>query len=183
MICSDAAKRELPERYLSRRLPADEMEEFESHFFECSRCSQELAHLEVVSAALCARPVPMIQPRRFRLLTWRSAWVAATALACVAFAVIISTRTLLREPQLAAISTQVHPPAPPQFIAENLAATQARLSDRPQNGRNFADFGRLGPLPRKQDPVETIGPAPDAEMPALPNGPIEAPPEKILATK
>src|SRR5258707_5889760 len=81
MDCTRVATEQIAERYLLGTLTEEEKDAFESHFFECDRCFDELRTLrslrEELRRAAPSRAPASSTPRR-RLPAW--AWAAAAVL-------------------------------------------------------------------------------------------------------
>lgn len=82
MDCARVAREEVLEGYLLGRLPDEDREAFEEHYFECSRCFDELQTLRTARAELARMRVEPESSTRF-FFGWRAACVAIPAIILV----------------------------------------------------------------------------------------------------
>jgi TolA-binding protein len=104
MTCEQIERDEVVEQYLSGRLSSADQDDFEAHYFDCTRCQARLRVLEDVRGQLAreaaaTRPGPSasqtLDAKRHRNVAWR---VAAAGLA--AAAVIVLAVRIMQTPEL-----------------------------------------------------------------------------------
>ena len=89
MTCDDIERDEIAERYLLGRLSDADREEFEVHFFDCTRCLERLQAMEAAQAELAHETASTKDLPAGRRRWWRAA--AAVAAAAV---IVLSVRVL-----------------------------------------------------------------------------------------
>ena len=89
MRCEDIERDEIAERYLLGGLSDAEQEEFEAHYFDCTRCLERLQAMEAAQAEL-ARETASTKDLPVRTRQW---WRAAAAVAAAAV-IVLSVRVL-----------------------------------------------------------------------------------------
>jgi tetratricopeptide (TPR) repeat protein len=103
MTCQEIETAELAEKYVLGQLDSEDQEAYESHYFLCSRCFEELQLRQGMQAELrtikAARPVPLRRQRQYAWIAW------GAVAAAVALTVALGWWRL------------VHPPAPPGIPA------------------------------------------------------------------
>src|SRR5207245_4185528 len=74
MTCQEIETAELAEKYVLGQLDSKDQEAYESHYFRCSRCFEELQLRQGMQAELGAmkasRPVPLARQRPHAWITW-----------------------------------------------------------------------------------------------------------------
>src|SRR5579872_2708518 len=80
MTCEEIEAAELAEKYVLGHLDRDDQAAYESHYFRCSRCFEELQLRQAMQTELIAiaadRPAQQYQP-------WRRSWITWGALAAM----------------------------------------------------------------------------------------------------
>jgi TolA-binding protein len=89
MTCDDIERDEIAERYLLGRLSDADREEFEAHYFDCTRCLERLQVMEAAQAELARETASTNNPPAGSRPWWRAA--AAVAAAAV---IVLSVRVL-----------------------------------------------------------------------------------------
>jgi len=137
MDCKRVGADEIAERYLLGTLTEQDRDAFESHFFECDRCFDELRTLRSLQAELQqTAPTERAVPAPIRRRVPARAWAAATVLVIVIGA---GFWTLGRINEAARVQTTKNLPT---------AAPQPSVSDRADvRAARVAELARVEPPP------------------------------------
>lgn len=109
---------QLTERYFLGELTADEAEAFEAHYFECTRCAENVVETQMMfdaGRAVASEParvepaVAPVVPIADRKRRWMNIWMPA---ASAAMLIIAATLPLLRRAPAVAPAVSVPAPAP-----------------------------------------------------------------------
>lgn len=128
MDCTRVAADEIADQYILGRLTEEDREAYESHFFVCERCFDELKTVESMRAELQrATPVTPPEAPKLRHDPWR--WAAAAA-AAVAIALVMWGSARLLAPADDGSRTTVTSGVPQSPATENRGAgVAARLAE------------------------------------------------------
>jgi TolA-binding protein len=128
MDCTRVADEEIADQYLQGHLSEEDREAYESHFFECRRCFDELKMLEALQAELRRVPAVTTQPappvRRRHPLWWGVALAAS-----VAFVFLVWSGVRLIAPPSGGVQPPTTVSAPQRPASDNPAAAVARLAE------------------------------------------------------
>ena len=137
MSCEVIAAQGIAERYLLGQLDETDQAAFEQHYFECTRCFDELKTLEAMRAGLHA-PSPALAARR----AWWPVWLGAAAAAILIAAIVWQSRpvdTGPRSPEIAAKPVEIPAqpsaapaPEPPAVARPAVALTELARFDPPR---------------------------------------------------
>lgn len=102
MTCDDIERDEIAERYLLGRLSDEERDEFEAHYFDCTRCLERLQAMEAAQEALASETAsnqdrPSAGSGHAATAGSRRAWRVAAAVAAAAV-IVLSVRVLQEGP-------------------------------------------------------------------------------------
>jgi hypothetical protein len=139
------------ERYLLGDLSSSESEEFETHYFGCTQCAEELqagAIFEENARAvfLEERPAvaraPRVKNERVRLSWWGQLWLrpwsAVPALAAVALLCLSAYQAMVVVPGLRSELRQAQAPqATASYVLQPLARGDERTTEVPRNYRAY----------------------------------------------
>ena len=141
------------ERYLLGELSSSESEEFETHFFGCTQCAQELqagaifeenakaVFLEESPGTANAR-TPQVKNERLSLSWWSRLWLrpwsAVPALAAVALLCLSAYQAMVVVPGLRSQLLQAQAPqATASYVLQPLARGDERTTEVPRNYRAY----------------------------------------------
>ena len=130
MDCARVAREEILESYLAGRLADEDRNAFEEHYFECTRCFDDLWSLRAIEEELRAEGAEVRAPQRRPSFRW--AWAAGLAAAGVLAALALWMRPTLssgsREVTTAPLPSQVQAPERPSPRQQPLTgASEASL--------------------------------------------------------
>jgi tetratricopeptide (TPR) repeat protein len=125
MICEDATRAEIVEKYLLDQLSDDARESFEQHYFGCARCFGLLQTYREVQTELAATRTEALVEAPKRAWVWQWAWAPAMAVVLVAIIVAPWLRPPPDSPGSARPATSASPApgpsTPPTSSLEELA--------------------------------------------------------------
>jgi tetratricopeptide (TPR) repeat protein len=142
MGCDMARREEILEGYLVGRLSIEESEAFETHFFECARCFDELQTLQAIQRELRqAHVTSRRSPARLLVGGWRAAVLAAAVVLAVGVLSWMRSSvpsgspdapTARRSPSLAQPSEQPRPALPAPTVASGPSLEQLARFEPPR---------------------------------------------------
>jgi len=153
MDCDQIEREELIEKYLTGRLDRAEQEEFEAHYFSCSKCLQKLQVSRLLQEKLWEQGEKILPKTQKPHRVWirRRPWVYSAA----AVALIITATALWWQfmgPGRAPAGTEEIPSSlimlariePPSYIPPALRGAQDEAAERFRLGMEYYQDGRYG---------------------------------------
>lgn len=152
--CSRTDRPEAAERYVARRMGADEAAAFEEHYLTCAECQQEIAFASAVCAGLREAPAKSARRRR-RSVVWVGAGLAIAA--------SIAGIVILRSPAPSALTKLSGVREPPIYLGVPVRGTpghgdslfDAAMTAYGERRYAAAALGLRGALAAGQDSVVT----------------------------
>lgn len=151
---TEAVNKGAVERYLLRELSDAESEEFETHFFECTVCAEELrtgaifeenarAVFQEESASRASAGEPRARFEETRLswwsAIWRKPWTMAPALAAVALLCLSAYQAVVVIPGLRGqLREALSPQAMASYVLPALSRGDERVLEVPKDNRFYA---------------------------------------------
>jgi hypothetical protein len=192
MDCQAINREELAEKYVHRRLDAAQMDAFETHLLECSKCAKELEALQVVQVDLAERAHEIrgwtsSKPHFFR---WQVVVLAGIVIVVATASIVVRWQKMQTASVTAPPPPQTKPPLGetvakghetnpageavktqgPQNVPRESGKMQAaqanspsQIGDLPINTRNYRDL-TLIPTGASRDTAPSIGPAPTSGL-------------------
>jgi len=153
MDCELVEREEIIEKYLTGRLARAEQEEFETHYFSCSKCLQRLQVSRLLQEKLWEQGEKNLPPteKRHSIWTGRRAWVVSAA----ALALIVAAAALWWQfsgPGRPRAGTEGTPSSlimlariePPSYIPPALRGAEDEATERFRLGMKLYQDGRYG---------------------------------------
>ena len=135
MTCDEIADRDIAVEYVLDRLPADERDEYERHYFDCAACYEALEAVRAVRVALDKPSSAVAEPRTDR---WRWLAIAAVVLLGVGAALTLGPRAFRAAPETVASGRPSATDVPPATPRPSAATPDMAVVDR---------LARVEPLP------------------------------------